>query len=87
MVRSIIQNGLHTHYRVSCQRTFQDGFLNTLFYCREVVLRNCAAEYLLLKYLRFFQIAGWLKDHLNVAVLAMSAGLLLIFALNLNFLS
>ncbi len=33
-----------------------------------------------------FQIAGWLKDHLNVAVLAMSAGLLLIFALNLNFL-
>ena len=32
-----------------------------------------------------FQVTGRFKDHLNITVLAMSAGLLLIFALNLKF--
>ena len=87
MIRTIYQSCLYANYRICGQRTFYAAFCHAPFNCREVVLRNCAAEYFLLEYIRFFQVTGRFKDHLNITVLAMSAGLLLIFALNLNFLS
>ena len=87
MIGSIIQNGLHANYRICCQRPLQNGFLNTLFNCREVVLRNCAAYNYLLKYIRFLQITGRLEAHLYVAVLAMSARLFLILAFHIGFLA
>ena len=80
MIRSIIKGCFHTNYRICSQRAFQDAFLKTFFNCREVILRNCTTYNYLLKYIRCLQIARWLKAHLNVAILSVSAGLFLMFA-------
>ena len=47
MVRSIVQNCLHADYRISGKRTLRHRFLNSFFYCREIVLRNGSADYFL----------------------------------------
>ena len=56
MIGSIVENCLHANYRISGQRSSQNGLLDTFFYCREVVLRNSSAYYLLLKYIWCLQI-------------------------------
>ena len=47
MIRSIVKHCLHANNRISGQRPLHDRLLNTLLYCREVVLRNRTADYLL----------------------------------------
>ena len=86
MVGSVIENRLHAHYRISGQRSLRHGFLNTLFHCREIVLRNRAAYNYLLEYIRRLQITGGLEGHLYVTVLAVSAGLFLILGIHICFL-
>ena len=80
MIRSIIKGCLHTNNRICSQRSLENTFLKSLLNSREVVLRNCTTYNYLLKYIRCLQIARWLKAHLNVAILSVSAGLFLMFA-------
>ena len=56
MVGAIVEHCLHTYYRIGSQRSFHHRILNTLFHCREVVLRNRAAHYDLLEYVGLLQI-------------------------------
>ena len=72
MIRTIIQNGFDADYRISSQRAFLYGFLDTFFNSREVVLRNCAAEYFLLENVWFLEISvvcllcwAWLGKAVN----------------------
>ena len=62
MIGTIVENCLHTNYRICSQRSFLYRLLNTFFYCREVVLRNCSAYYLLLKYIGRLQITGQVRS-------------------------
>ena len=80
MIRSIVKGCLHTNNRICSQRSLENTFLKSLLNSREVVLRNCTTYNYLLKYIRCLQIARWLKAHLNVAILSVSAGLFLMFA-------
>ena len=87
MIGSIVENGFHTNYRISCKWALLYRFLDTFFNCREVVLRNCASHYLLFKYIRCLQITRRLKSHLYMSILSMSTGLILIFILYIRFLA
>ena len=87
MIGSVYQSCLQAHNRITGQRSLENAFLNSLLYSREVVSRNSAAEDSLLKYIGLLQIAGGLELHFDIAVLSVSAGLLLILALDLHFLS
>ena len=87
MVRSIIKSCLYTYNRISGKRSLGNTFLKSLFYSREVVLRNSAAYNNLLKFKRALQIAGRLKTHLNVTILAMSAGLFFMLAFHIGILA
>ena len=80
MERSIIKSGFYANYRICSQRSFLNAFLQTFLDSREVVLRYSTTNYYLFKYIWSFQITGWLKTHLNMSVLSMSAGLFLMFA-------
>ena len=84
MVRSIVENRLHAYNRISGQGTLHHGILKALFHCREVVLRHRAADYDLFKYIRRLQISGGFEFHLHVAVLSVSAGLLLILGVHVG---
>ena len=87
MVGAVVQGCLHADYGVSCQRSALNGFLDTLFHCREVVFRNGAAHNDLFEYIRRFRITGIFEAHLNVTVLTVSAGLLLIFCIHIRILA
>ena len=87
MVGSIVKHSLYAHYRIPCQGALHHGFLDTLFHCREVVLRNRAAHYDLLEHVGRLQIAGGLEGHLYMAVLSVSAGLLLVLGIHVRFLA
>ena len=86
MIGAVHQGGLESYHRISCQRALLHALLDSLLNRREVVLRNRAAEHSLLEDVGSLQIAGGLELHLDVAVLAVSAGLLLVLALDLHFL-
>ena len=58
MVGTIVQNGLYANYGICCQRSLENGILQALFHCREVVLGNGAADHFRLEYVRRLQIAG-----------------------------
>ncbi len=79
MVGAIEERCLDADYRITGQRTLCTAFLYALFYCREVVLWNGTAKYLLFKDIRCLEIAGRLEGHLNVTKLSMSTGLFLMF--------
>ena len=80
MERSIIKSSFYANYRICSQRSFLNAFLQTFFDSREVVLRYGTTNYYLFEYIWSFQITGWLKTHLNMSILSMSAGLFLMFA-------
>ena len=86
MVRTIYQSSLKVNNGVACEDALLYGFLQTLFNCREVVLRNCSAEYLLFEY-EFFRIVVGFELNPDVTVLAMAAGLLLVLTLDLDLLA
>ena len=84
MIRAVIQNSFYADHGVCRQRAFQDGILQSFFHCREEVLRYRSAHNFLREFKRFFQIAQRGESHLNMAVLSMSAGLLLIFIFHIG---
>ena len=86
MVGTVYESSLEVNYRVACENTLLDRLLKSLLYCREVVLRNSSAEYLLLEY-EIFCIVVRLELDPNVTVLTVTAGLLLMLTLNLNLLA
>ena len=79
MIRTIIQNGFDADYRISSQRAFLYGFLDTFFNSREVVLRNGAADNFLLENVWFLEISGSGEAHFYMTVLAVAAGLFFVF--------
>ncbi len=87
MVGSIVKDGFHADDRISGQRSLHHGILESLFHCREVVLRHRAADYDLFKYIRSLQISGGFELHLDMAVLSVSAGLLLILGIHVGVLA
>src|SRR5699024_6542940 len=87
MVGSIVEDRFHSDYRVSGERSFHHGFLESLFHCREIVLRNSTANYALLKNIRRVQIMGRLKFHLDMSVLSVAARLFLIFHIHIRVLA
>ena len=84
MVGTIQEDCLHTHYGITCQGALLAGFLNSLFYSREVVLRNGSAENLLLKGISLIIVEARREFHHYITVLAVSTGLLLILTLYLG---
>ena len=86
MVGAVCQSSLDAYDRISGHRSLQDTFLDSLLDCREVVLRNGTAEDTLLENIRNSQIAGGLELHQNVAVLSVTAGLLLVLSADLDLL-
>ncbi len=83
MVRSVVESRLHTDYRITCQRSLEHGFLKSLLNSREVVLRNRTADYRLFEDIRRIKVA---ELHLDMAVLTVSAGLLLILGVYIGIL-
>ena len=83
MIRTVHQNRLYADHGESCQNALGEGFLQALFHCREKVPGNCAAEYLFFK----DQLVRRIRLELDpdVAVLSVTAGLFLVFALYLDF--
>ena len=61
MIGTVNQGCLNADYRVACKRSRKNAFLNSLFNCREEVLRYGTAEYLLFENIRLLQIAGGLS--------------------------
>lgn len=86
MIRTIIQNGFDADYRISSQRAFLYGFLDTFFNSREVVLRNGAADNFLLENVWFLEISGSGEAHFYMTVLAVAADCFLYFASTSEFL-
>ena len=84
--RNIVENCLHTNYRICSQRSSLNRLLDSFFYCREVVLRNSSAYNLLLKYIGVSRSPAGSK-HLYMTVLAMAAGLFLIFCFHICILA
>ena len=87
MIGSVIKSSLHTYYRICSQRSLLNAFLKSLLNCREVVLRNCTANYNLLKYIWSLHITGRLKAHLNMTILSVSAGLFLMLSFYIRILA
>ena len=87
MIRSIIKCSLYTYNRISCQRSSLNRFLNALFYCREIVLRNCTTDYYLFENIWSLHISGIGKSHLYVSILSMATRLLLIFCFYIRVLA
>ncbi len=86
MVRTVIQDSLHAHDRISRQRSLDHRFLHTFLDSREIILRNRTAHDFLLKHIRLLQIARRLEAHLDMTILPMSAGLLFVFVFHIRFL-
>lgn len=84
MIRTIIQNGFDADYRISSQRAFLYGFLDTFFNSREVVLRNGAADNFLLENVWFLG-SPKRRSAFYMTVLAVAAGLFLYFASTSEF--
>ncbi len=87
MVGTVVKHRFYANNRVCSQRPAENGFLDAFFHCRKIILRHGAADYDLIKFIRFFQIAGRLKRHLDMPVLSMAAGLLLILVFHIRFLA
>ena len=85
MIGAVIQDCLYSHNRISSQRTGFHGLSQSLFYRREVVLRNRSSDHLFFKDIRLIQIAGRLKTHFYMTVLAVPAGLLLVLGIHIGF--
>ncbi len=79
VIRTVIKHGLDIYHRVARKRTFFHTFDDALFYCRNIVLRNGAAEQLFREIEHLVRRRR--KPDMNVAVLACAAGLLLMLAL------
>ena len=80
MVASVYEGRLQAHYRESSDGAVLCGLLESLLDCGEEVLRNRAAEHLLAEH-QLVAVVG-LELYLYVSVLTVSAGLLLVFALD-----
>ena len=87
MVRTVVQCRFYADNRICGKRTCLYGVLKAFFHCREIVLRNRAADNLLRKFERFIKISGRLKTHFYVSILSVSAGLFLIFCFHIRFLA
>ena len=85
VVGTIDESCLEVYYREGTEDTLLNCILQTLFNSREEVLRNSAAEYILFKY----ECLGICRLELDpyVTILTVTAGLLLMLTLYLNFLS
>ena len=87
VIRTVEQHRLQTDNGVCRERALLAALCNPLLDRREVVLRDCASEDLLLEDISLFQIAGRLKAHLDIAELAVTAGLLLVAPRRFDFLA
>ena len=85
MVGTIKYCCMNTNYRESSKNTCLCRFLDTLSNCRNVFLRNCTADNLGIKLVKFLAICiHRLKAHLTVTILSTSTRLLCILAVNLD---
>ena len=82
MIGAVVQNGLHADHRIFGKGAGLHAVEKSLFDRREEVLRHGAADDFLGKF-QTFRLAGFKADP-HVAELAVSAGLLLVAALNLH---
>ena len=87
MIGSIVQDRFHAHNRISGKRSFYNRFLKPLLHSREVVLRNRAAYNAFFEDIRCIQVPGRLELHLDMSVLAVSAGLFLILHIHIGVLA
>ena len=87
MIGSVVQDSLDADYRISGHRACGHGISDTLLNSREEVLRDSAADNDLLEYISFVKVSGRLESHLDMTVLAVSAGLLLILGINVAVLA
>ena len=84
MVGSIVKHAVDADYRITCKRSLLDGINDTLLNCGEVVLRNGSADDFIAELIGLGLIAKRAVSHLDVTVLAVSAGLLLVLVLNVR---
>ena len=87
MVGSVIENRLDTYNRISGHRTGTHRVRDTLLDSREEVLGDSTADDNLLEYIRSVEVSRRLELHLDMSVLAMSAGLLLILGIDIAVLA
>ena len=85
MVRAIVKGRLYADHRIACKHALLDAVAQTLFNCREEVLRHGAADNFLGEN-EIVALAGLEADE-HIAELAVSAGLLLVSALNFDLLA
>ena len=82
MIRSVVKDSLNADYRIACNDTSRNAVPESLFDCREEVLGNGAADNLFFEHKVVFAVG--LEANPNIAELTVSAGLLLMSAVNLN---
>ncbi len=87
MVGTVIQGSLDADDRISSQRALLYALGETLLNRRIVVLRDSAADDFDRELVRLRHVAARLEAHLDVTVLAVSAGLLLVLAFDVGFLA
>ena len=83
MVRAEVQRGLEEHNRITGQNALADAVAQTLFDRRDEVLRHAATNGLVGED-HLFGLGLRLKADINIAKLAMAAGLLLMTAVDLD---
>ncbi len=84
---SVVQHGLHAHHRVCRHGSLHHGLLQPLVHCGIEVLRHRAAHHFLGELISLLQVVRGAEAHLDMAVLAVAAGLLLIFILHIGLLA
>ena len=82
MIRTVIKNSLETNHRIACHNALLHALTQSLFNCREIVLRNRTADNLRFKY-KIVTLCR-LKANPNITKLTVTARLLLVTSLNLN---
>ena len=85
MVGTVNEDSLESYNREACENALLDALLESLFNSGEEVFGNSAAEYPFFKY-KLVRNAR-LKLNPNITVLTVTAGLLLVTALDFDFLS
>ena len=85
MIRAIVKSSFQTDHRVACKHALFNAVAQTLFNCGEEVLRHGAADNFLGEN-EIVALAGLEADE-HIAELTVSAGLLLVSALNLDLLA
>lgn len=85
MIRAVVKSRLYADHRVAGKYALLDAVAQTLFNCGEEVLRHGAADNFLGEN-EIVALAGLEADE-HIAELAVSAGLLLVSALNLDLLA